>query len=226
MRLSILIIEDHDALREITNTFLSDLGHEVRGVPDAESMDAVLAHWTPDIAILDVNLPGEDCHSVCNRLRATLPNLGIVMLTARAAVADRIAGYGVGADVYLAKPTSNEELGAAVSSLGRRVRTVESSATLVLDDARRELVGPRGMVALSESDRVVLRAMSLAPGRQVEHWQLLDLLGLEANAEGKATLEVRLVRLRKKLVEAGVPEAALQSIRGVGYRLQALLNIR
>ncbi len=68
--------------------------------------------------------------------------------------------------------------------------------------------------------------MSLAPGRQVEHWQLLDLLGLEANAEGKATLEVRLVRLRKKLVEAGVREAALQSIRGVGYRLQALLNIR
>lgn len=225
MRLSILIVEDHDALREITGDFLTEMGHEVRGAPDAETMDEILAHWTPDIVILDVNLPGEDGHSVCRRLRAVRPHLGIVMLTARAAAADRVAGYDGGADVYLAKPTAHEELAAVLQSLGRRIRPPDVAQALALSEEARELRGPDGAAPLSEAEMVVLRALSTAPGRQLAHWQLMEALGLEADAEAKAALEVRLVRLRKKMAQVGAPEAALQSIRGVGYRLQAVISI-
>lgn len=225
MPLSILIVEDHDALREITVGFLAELGHEVRGAPDAETMDEILAVWSPDVMVLDVNLPGEDGHSVCSRLRQARPNVGIVMLTARASAGDRVAGYERGADVYLAKPTSNEELAAAIRSVARRVRPEPEHAAFSVREAGRSFTGPQGSVLLSEAELVVLRALALAPGRQLEHWQLMEALGLESDAEAKAALEVRLVRLRKKLAQAGAKDTMLLAIRGVGYRLQETIQI-
>lgn len=220
MRLSIIVVEDHDALREVTAGFLAELGYEVREAPDAETLDELMAQWPADVVVLDVNLPGEDGYSVCGRLRAARPALGIVMLTARTAGPDRVVGYEQGADVYLAKPTANEELAAAIHSLARRLKPGPDAADLRLDEARCEIQGPGGVVALTESEAVALRALALAPGRQLEHWQLMEALGLSADTEGKAALEVRMVRLRRKLGQAGVPEAALQAVRRVGYRLQ------
>ena len=225
MRLSILIVEDHDALREVTAHFLAELGHEVRGAPDAETMDEIMAQWTPDIVVLDVNLPGEDGHSACLRLRQARPALGIVMLTARTATGDRITGYDRGADVYLAKPTSNEELAAAIHSVARRVRPQEMRPQYQLREVSRSFTGPQGAVLLSEAELVMLRGLTTAPGRQLAHWQLMEALGLEPDADAKAALEVRVVRLRKKLSQAGAPDTLLQSVRGVGYRLQEVILI-
>lgn len=226
MRLSVLIVEDHDALRELTQDFLLSLGHEVRGAPDGETMDELMALSPPDIVVLDVNLPGEDGHSICARLRAARPALGIVMLTARASVVDRVNGYDHGADVYLAKPTAMEELAAAILSLGRRMRPSAEATGLTLVEDSREITGPGGRASLSEAELRMMRALLQAPGRQLEHWQLLEVLGLDAGAEAKAALEVRMVRLRKKLAQAGAADSALQAQRGVGYRLAIPVVVR
>ncbi len=224
-RLSVLIVEDHDALREVTVAFLAECGHEVRGAADAQEMDEVLSRWPAHIVVLDVNLPGEDGHSICKRLRGARPGLGILMLTARASAADRVAGYERGADVYLAKPTSNEELAAAIGSLGRRVRPQEVEPPYLLDEVARELSGSGGRVSLSEAEAILLRTLASAPGRQVEYWQLMDALGMSTEADAKAALEVRVVRLRKKLAHIGVPDGGLLSIRGQGYRLNVAVTI-
>lgn len=226
MRLSILIVEDHDALREVTGDFLNGLGHEVRGAADAEAMDEWLVTMKPDVVVLDVSLPGEDGYSVCARLRKAIPNLGILMLTARVAQEDRVRGYEGGADMYLLKPTSNEELAAAIHSLGRRVRPAELRPKLQLNQATRTLMGPLGEVALSDAECKILRALTLAPSRQVAYWQLMEFLGLADGDEAKSALEVRMVRLRKKLLQAGAGGSTLPSIRNVGYQLLEALVIQ
>lgn len=119
----ILVVEDHDALREVTVATLQGLGHKVRGIACAEDLSAEFAICNPQILILDLNLPGEDGISLARRMRRLHPELGIIMVTARKELIDKIAGYENGADIYLTKPTSFEELAAAVLALSRRITT-------------------------------------------------------------------------------------------------------
>ncbi len=121
--MNILIIEDHDALREVTMSALMEMGHKVRGICSAETLNAELEISVPHILILDLNLPGEDGLSLARRLRRLHPTIGIIMVTARNELTDKISGYENGADIYLTKPTSLEELAAAVSALSRRIIT-------------------------------------------------------------------------------------------------------
>ncbi len=119
--MNLIVLEDHDALREVTVARLQELGHRVRGIACAEELDEVLASWTPHILLLDLNLPGEDGTSVANRVRTKHPEIGIIMVTARDALGSKVEGYESGADIYLTKPTSMEELIAAIEALSRRI---------------------------------------------------------------------------------------------------------
>ncbi len=121
--MNILVIEDHDPLREVTIFALTEMGHKVRGIGSAEALNAELEISVPHILILDLNLPGEDGLSLAGRLRRMHPTIGIVMVTARNELTDKISGYESGADIYLTKPTSLEELAAAVNALSRRIIT-------------------------------------------------------------------------------------------------------
>lgn len=132
--MNIIIVEDHDALREVTMSSLQDMGHKVRGVASAEALNAELQIAMPHILILDLNLPGEDGISLANRVRQTNPEIGIIMVTARKELGDRIVGYESGADIYLTKPTSIDELAVAIQALARRITTwAEDSLQVVLD---------------------------------------------------------------------------------------------
>ncbi|MGI9211733.1 MAG: response regulator transcription factor [Methylococcaceae bacterium] len=119
--LNIIVVEDHDDLREITIEALCVLNHRVKGVASAEMLDEVLEKNDTDILVLDLNLPGEDGISLSRRIRAAQPTIGIIMVTVREQIRDRIEGYGSGADLYLTKPTSIEELQAAIKALARRL---------------------------------------------------------------------------------------------------------
>ena len=118
--LKILLIEDNDELREATLAFLQNQGHYVRGVPMAEEINDVTGGFVPDVYVIDLNLPDEDGLSLTRRLRASHPNVGIVITTARAKIGDKVLGYESGADLYLTKPLEVPELCAAVAALGRR----------------------------------------------------------------------------------------------------------
>jgi DNA-binding response OmpR family regulator len=125
---NILVVEDHDDLREATVDALSAVGYSVRGVVSAEGIDDEAGRFPVDIVLLDLNLPGEDGYRVARRLRAAKPDLGIIMVTARNFSKDVIQGYASGADIFVAKQVSPEELNAAIQTLARRIRPQEQHA--------------------------------------------------------------------------------------------------
>jgi DNA-binding response OmpR family regulator len=137
-------------------------------------------------------------------------------------VRDRLSGYESGADIYLTKPTSADELCAAVQALTRRIRPDDAAAhvhalTLHLDTMT--LHGPAERVQLSGHEAILLAAFVRAKDHLLETWQIIALAHKEVNEASKKALEVQIVRLRRKLLQAGAQEPTIKSIRGQGYRL-------
>lgn len=218
--LNILVVEDHDDLREATVAALQAQGHIVQGADCAESMDEALAGFQPHIVLLDLNLPSEDGLSIARRLRAAEPGLGIIMVTARDSARDVMAGYETGADIYVSKPTSPAELHAAIRALARRLAVASPPAiSLELDLRTMRLQGPGGLVDVSHQERELLTALARAPDHRQETWQLMERIGKQVEEHEIRALAVQIVRLRKKLEQAGAPDPTIKAIRGVGYQL-------
>lgn len=223
--LNIVVVEDHDMLREATVTMLRAHGHRVQGVTCAEEVDELstaldrLLSDAPDLYVIDLSLPGEDGLSLARRLRHVRAGVGIVMATARTQLEDRINGYDHGADIYLPKPVAPDELLAAVNALGHRIKPPSDEDALELDMRRRQVTGPNGAVALSAAEAQLLLALAQASLQTLERWQVAVHLGLDTDDAPRANVDVRLSQLRKKLRDAGAPESCLQAIRNVGYRL-------
>ena len=218
--LNILVVEDHDDLREATHAALASMGHTVRSADCPEAMDEALTRFRADILLLDLNLPGEDGLSIARRQRAAQPAIGIIMVTACNQVMDRMTGYGSGADIYLTKPSSSEELGAAIQALSRRlIPHGGDTAQLTLNLATMQLQGARSQVDLSDTECSVLLALSRAVDHRLENWQLMELSGKSPDDFNKSALEALIVRLRKKLERAGAAAPTIKAIRGVGYQL-------
>lgn len=225
--LKIIVVEDHDELREVTVEALGALGYDVRGVDCAEALDDALALASADMLVLDLNLPGEDGISIARRLRKAQPAMGIVMVTARDAAKDVLSGYDSGADIYLTKPTSPEELGAAIRALARRIRPAAGAdeSTLTLNTTVLQLKGPQAVIDVSDQESHLLGALVRAREHRLETWQLLELTGKSTSASDKKALAVQIVRLRKKLADAGAAEPTIKSIRSTGYQLCVVLEI-
>ncbi|MBK6999256.1 MAG: response regulator transcription factor [Rhodoferax sp.] len=225
--LKLLVVEDHHGLREVTVETLVDQGHQVIGVDCAEAVGELPADFTPDIAIVDLNLPGEDGLQLAARLRQVQPGIGIIMVTARHALHEKLAGYEHGADLYLTKPTAPEELSAAVEALARRIKLTATDRTsgYGLNVHERILHTPCGNVALRSAEANLLHSLALAPDQTLETWQLLERLGKTVDEDGKAQLQVLASRLRSKLAEHGLPDRCLRAERNKGYRLGFPLQI-
>ena len=116
--LKIIVIEDYDDYREAICNALSGDGHQVVGLAMAEDVDDEPFGYVSDLYIVDLNLPGEDGISLARRIRQSQPNVGIVIVSARNSLEDRIGGYQSGANIYLTKPFSLDELRAVVSGFG------------------------------------------------------------------------------------------------------------
>ena len=218
--LRIIVIEDYDALREAICDALSQDGHQVVGLSMAEEVDDETTGFVSDLYIIDINLPGEDGISLAQRIRKSQPDVGIVIVSARSSVEDRIGGYESGANVYLTKPLSLEELRAVVNSIVQRLSFVEKSrsSSITLNALKMVVTGPSGNVRLTQAEISLIAALSRAPQRTLEHWQVAAHLG-SGDEISKDNLEVKLGRLRKKLISCGAEAPAIQSLRGVGYRL-------
>lgn len=218
--LNIMVVEDHEALRSVTVEALARRGHNVRGVDCAEALPDEPGLFPIDLFVIDLNLPGEDGLSLAARLRAAQPDIGIIVVTARNQMQDRLAGYNGGADIYLTKPTSSEELIAAVRALARRIHPEDpAGASFSLSMVSLSLQGPKKKISLSSHESSLLAAFVRAKDQQLETWQLIALTEKPVNEASKKTLEVQMVRLRKKLQQVGADDFTIRSIRGQGYRL-------
>lgn len=229
-RLSIVVVEDHDDLREQLVELLAQHGHVANGLSCAEAVDEACGGSPVDLLIVDLNLPGESGLSLARRFRAAQPEAGIFMTTARNQLADRVAGYESGADIYFSKPVAPMELLAAVESLARRLEAAllhgqPAGAALTLDVAGMVLRGALGEVAVTNDEALVLAALARAASHRLETWQLLELLDRSTREITKANLEIRLVRLRKKLAQAGADGVTLRALRNQGYQLCVPLRV-
>lgn len=223
-RLNLVLVEDHAMLRDLLKQALEEAGHCVTALSCAEEIEDLAGGQPADVFLIDVNLPGEDGFSLTARLHAAHPLAGLIVITARSGLQDKLEGYARGADLYLTKPIEVPEVCAAVAAVGRRrVRTrdlLEAHALFVLSQQELSLNKTgHPPIRLSASEVAILTTLARAPGQRAAYWQIAEVLNLDLKTYTKASLEVRIVRLRKKLIEAGAGLDCLESIRGHGYQL-------
>ncbi len=219
--LNVIVVEDHDMLRNATVEFLRNNGHNAVGVFCAEEIIDSWHDMVPDIYIIDLNLPGEDGLSLSARIRQGYPNAGIIVTTARSSIKDRVAGYQNGVDAYLTKPVAREEMIAILHSLGQRIIKAQAAAyaSLQLDIRTGVLAGAYRSVRLSHSEANLLSKFIIAPAQTLERWEAMEILGANRSEITVSSLEVRIGVLRKKICETIGVEVAIKPIRGFGFKL-------
>lgn len=215
----VMVVEDHDVLRDATVNLLRQEGYEAFGVASAEEVNDNPLPRTPDLYVIDLNLPGEDGVSLARRLRKAQPLAGIVMTTARTQLNDRLVGYAVGADIYLPKPVDPQEFLAALSALSKRLTREALAGGLALEFDKCWLRGPGGESKLSEAEARLLVAFATAPEQTLERWQVAVQLNPAKEEISADNLQNRLSLLRKKIAACGIEGDSVRALRGTGYRL-------
>jgi DNA-binding response OmpR family regulator len=219
----VLVAEDDEGLRSVLERGLRENGYAVDTAGDGEQALRYLDTYEYEVAILDWRMPKLSGLEVIRRLRLRGAALPVLMLTARDAASDRVAGLDEGADDYLVKPFDFSELLARVRSLQRRGEAMQSLVITVgglqLDTVTREVsVGslrPRlTATELSLLEILMHRSPAVVSRRSIA----LAVWNEEADALGSNTLDVHLARLRAKLAASGVK---IESVRAVGYRIVA-----
>ena len=223
-QLKIAIVEDNDDLRALLVQDLSIAGYFVKDADSAEQLDELFNSNHFDVLIVDVNLPGENGFSISARYRRLNAQLNIVMLTARTNVEDKVTGYGAGADLYLTKPVSNSELMAAIGSIDRRVAAQRCAPQIILNLKNMTLAASK-TVDLNKQEVLVIKALCESPSSNLPYFKLLEICGEPIDEVSKSTLEVRITRLRKKFLEAGVLDKSFRALRGDGYQLLVDVHI-
>jgi len=228
----ILIIEPSDATRQTMVLALRALGHSAHGVTHVDTSLESLQHLGSDIAGADIVvlcLAGEDCLHLARNIHAAFPGTGIIMLTAGTRQNDKVGGYDSGADIYLTKPASAQELSAAIHSLARRVCPTMAKAVaglqLILNSATLQLKGPNATVDVSDAECSLLSAFATATEQRLHTDRIMEVAGRPAADLSKSALEVQIVRLRKKLEQAGASSPCIKAIRGTGYQLCVSISI-
>jgi len=220
----ILVIEDETQLARHINRALIRSGHIASAKHDGvEGLEAALAS-PPDLVVLDLNLPRLDGFSVLARLRAANCPARILILTARGEVEHRVKGLKAGADDYLAKPFSLEELIARIEALGRRGATPNAAdlltvADLHMDVQHRRVTRAGRVIALSPREFDVLQVLLQEPGRVFSRTELCERIWQRDHEYDTRTVEIFITRLRKK-VDAGFALPLIHTLRLVGYTVR------
>jgi DNA-binding response OmpR family regulator len=224
--LVVALVEDDRLLREEITEHLMAHDFVVHAVSSAAAYDDLAARIALDLFVIDWNLPGESGLNLSRRLREAIPGAGIVLMTARVALHDRLTGYRQGgADVYLTKPVAPDELVAVLLSLGRRVKPAISGPGWALNLRDRTLQGPQPQqkIRLTGREKTLLVALVQAKDNTMESGALCDLYVADDSDDlmSKHTLEELVARLRKKFraVQEADTEPAIKSVWGVGYQL-------
>lgn len=221
-----VVEDDADLLDEVAFN-LGRQGFQVAACGDGAALDRWLRRESIDVAVLDIGLPGESGLSIARRLRRDHPLCGIVLLTARCEIEDRIQGMEEGADAYLSKPADLRELALVIRAVARRLAPAAGEGGLVLLEREQALVLAHGeRLELTRSETLLLSRLARAPGQQATREQLVEALGERYLDYDPRRLEATLSRLRKKLVQAGFDADALRAVRHAGYHLVPALSER
>ncbi len=221
----VLVVEDEAAIAELIAINLRHAGHAVTLATDAEQAQAAVDDVLPDLVLLDWMLPGQSGLALAKRWRsqARTRELPVIMLTARVEEADKIAGLDAGADDYLTKPFSTNELMARIRAVLRRklpesLDTVVSVGTLQLDPSTRRVTSQGLEVKLGPTEFRLLHFLMTHPERVHSRAQLLDRVWGDHVFIEERTVDVHVKRLREALSPAHCAQM-IETVRGAGYRL-------
>jgi two-component system OmpR family response regulator len=216
----VLVIEDDTALLDAVGSALRGEGYEVQTAGDGLALRALADGFRPDLAVLDVRLPGPSGLSLARLLREREP-VPIIFLTAADSTEDRLAGFDAGADDYLVKPFVMAELLARVRALLRRSGKLTSEVwqvgDLVVDEATRRVHRNGGSIDLTRTEFDLLVALGRHPDRVLSKTQLLSSVWGFGSFDVNV-VEVHISALRRKLEEHG--PRVIHTVRGAGYRLR------
>ena len=221
----IMVVDDENHIVELARLYLSREGYEVEGVGDGTQAVARFDQLKPDLVILDIMLPGTDGLTICKEIRKQ-SQVPIIMLTARDEVTDKVVGLEVGADDYLTKPFHPQELVARAKALLRRARVEPDQPKLIraglleVDLERHEVRYGKERVQLRPKEFDLLTLLSRHPGRVFQRSELLDLVWGYDFPGYTRTVDVHVQQLREKLAAARITDPSIQTVWGVGYRLE------
>ena len=220
--MKLLLAEDDAMLADALSTQLGGAGFEVEHAPNGAVADYLLHKQRSDIAVLDIGLPMLDGLSVLRHVRQSQPALPVLLLTARDALDDRVAGLQAGADDYVTKPFDFPELLARLQALLRRSQPASASALfgrLTLDHtSRRALVGGLPL-ELSGREWALLELLVSQRDKVVTKDQITQTWSADGGEVGGGnSIEVYIHRLRRKLEDAGL---VIRTVRGLGYLMEA-----
>jgi DNA-binding response OmpR family regulator len=221
--MKLLIVEDDTKGAQILKRGLEEEAFTVDVVGDGAAAEAAVAASDYDLIVLDWMLPGKPGLEVCRDLRLKQVTVPILMLTAKDALEDRIAGLNTGADDYVTKPFAFWELVARIRALIRRARDARSPlfrlADLVVDPVRHDVSRGDRRLELTATEYAVLDVLVQHAGRVVTKAQLEQQVWGEAPGDASSLVEVYVSRLRKKIDE-GTSVPLLHTVRGRGYCLR------
>jgi len=222
----ILIIEDEAPMRTALADVLEGEGYRALVAPDGEIGLQKAVDEKPDLILLDVMMPKLDGFAVCAELRRLGHVTPVLMLTAKGQIEDRVNGLDVGADDYLVKPFSTEELLARVRALLRRTQRQGKSPTKLklgeveIDLARQTAGRGRRVVHLTAKEFAMLRLLAEAAGEPVSREKFLDVVWGYAAFPTTRTVDTHIGSLRAKLEKNPEAPRWLKTVHGVGYKLE------
>jgi DNA-binding response OmpR family regulator len=221
----ILIIEDETPMRTALADLLAGEGYRALTAADGESgLERALAE-KPDLILLDVMMPKLDGFAVCAELRRLASDVPVLMLTAKGQIEDRVVGLDAGADDYLVKPFSTEELLARVRALRRRAERKTKSAVKIklggneIDLARQTAWRGNKEIHLTAKEFAMLRLLAGAEGKPVSREKFLDAVWGYTAFPTTRTVDNHIASLRAKLEKNPDAPRWLKTVHGVGYKL-------
>jgi len=221
----VLVAEDDRSVRDSLVLALQVEGYDVEAVADGAMAVGAFARQAPDVVVLDVMMPELDGLAVCRQIRAGRSDVPVLMLTARHEISDRVAGLDAGADDYLVKPFSLDELLARLRALLRRTSVTGTSevlevADLTLDPLRRSATRGERSLELTKTEFDLLELLMLNAGIVLERDTIYDRIwGFDFETNSRS-LDVYIGYLRRKTEAEGEPRL-LHTVRGVGYVVRA-----
>jgi DNA-binding response OmpR family regulator len=222
----ILIVEDELPMRTALQDLLQAEGYRVLTAADGQSGLQRALTEKPDLILLDIMMPRLDGYAVCQELRRLSNPVPVLMLTAKGQVEDRVMGLDVGADDYLVKPFSTEELLARVRALLRRTRRQSQGPVKLklgeveLDLARQTACRGRKPIHLTAKEFAMLRLMAETPGEPISRERFLDLVWGYTAFPTTRTVDNHIASLRSKFESDPDSPRWIKTVHGVGYKLE------
>jgi two-component system, OmpR family, alkaline phosphatase synthesis response regulator PhoP len=222
---TVLVVDDNEKIVSVLAEYLRAEGYEALTADDGNAALAAAALKRPDLALVDIMLPGVDGLELTRRFGAQ--GIPVILVTARVDEVDRLVGLEIGADDYISKPFSPREVVARVKAVLRRCERqvaepeVLRVGSISLDRGRRQVLVDERRVELTRTEFDMLAAMASHPGRVYSRLQLLEAASNDAYEGYERTVDAHVKNIRRKLGEDPRHPAHLRTVIGVGYKLEA-----